>query len=132
MVEQPPFAGPSLTALIELPIPGSWSKPRTLAAIVGEIRPTSRLDIDNFVKSGMDAINGIVVADDSLIVQVSAEKKYGIDPKPVLLIELSANQDIQRRVAEIQSLGAKLAALRSTSSPCQFSGPKIGSLLAQN
>jgi Holliday junction resolvase RusA-like endonuclease len=85
--DQPPFAGPvALTALIEIPIPGSWSKRRTAAAIVGNIRPTSRPDVDNFLKAGMDAINGIVIADDSLIVQVIAEKKYGIDPKLVLRI----------------------------------------------
>jgi Holliday junction resolvase RusA-like endonuclease len=76
-----------LTALIEIPIPSSWSKRRTAAAIVGEIRPTSRPDIDNQLKAGMDAINGIVVADDSLIVSVKAEKKFGLDPKLVLLIE---------------------------------------------
>jgi Holliday junction resolvase RusA-like endonuclease len=88
MGDRPPLAGPvSLTALIELPIPGSWSRRRTAAAIVGEIRPTSRPDVDNFLKSGMDAINGIVVADDSLVVKVAAEKKFGVDPKLVLLIE---------------------------------------------
>ena len=87
MGDKPPFAGPvHLTALIELPIPSSWSKRRCASAIVGDIRPTSRPDIDNYLKSGMDVINGIVVADDSLIVKVTLEKKFGIDPKLVLLI----------------------------------------------
>ena len=87
MGDKPPFAGPvHLAALIELPIPGSWSKRRCASAIVGDIRPTSRPDIDNYLKSVMDAINGIVVADDSLIVKVTVEKKFGIDPKLVLLI----------------------------------------------
>jgi len=89
MGDKPPFAGPVyLTALIELPVPGSWSKHRRAAAIVGDIRPTSRPDIDNFVKSAMDAINGIVLTDDSLIVKVTVEKKFGVDPKLVLLIAL--------------------------------------------
>ena len=88
MSDRPPLTGPVfLTALVELPIPASWSKRRSAAAIVGEIRPTSRPDVDNFLKSGMDAINGIVVADDSLIVKVTVEKKFGVDPKLVLLIE---------------------------------------------
>jgi Holliday junction resolvase RusA-like endonuclease len=83
-----PFTGPvGLTALFELPIPASWSKRRLAAAVVGAIRPTSRPDVDNFLKTAMDAINGIVVADDSLIVSVRAEKKFGLDPKLVLLIE---------------------------------------------
>ena len=75
-----------LTALVELPIPASWSKRRNAAAIVGSICPTSRPDIDNYLKSAMDAINGIVVADDSLIVKVAVEKKFGVDPKLVLLV----------------------------------------------
>jgi Holliday junction resolvase RusA-like endonuclease len=88
MADRPPLTGPvSLTVSIELPIPASWSRRRTASAIVGAIRPTSRPDVDNFLKSGMDAINGIVVADDSLIVSVTFEKKYGVDPKLVLLIE---------------------------------------------
>lgn len=87
MGERPPLTAPvHLTALVELPIPASWSKRRTTAAIVGEICPTSRPDLDNFLKSGMDAINGIVVADDCLIVKVVAEKKFGVDPKLVLLV----------------------------------------------
>lgn len=87
MGDKPPLTRPvSVTALIELPIPASWSKRDTAAAIVGEIRPTSRPDIDNYLKSAMDAINGIVIADDSLIVEVTARKKYGLNPKLVLLI----------------------------------------------
>jgi Holliday junction resolvase RusA-like endonuclease len=82
-----PVSGPvRLTALVELPVPGSWSKRRCASAIVGDIRPTSRPDIDNFLKSAMDAINGIVVADDSLVVEVTVKKKFGVDPKLVLLI----------------------------------------------
>jgi Holliday junction resolvase RusA-like endonuclease len=87
MGDQPPLACPvCLTALVELPIPGSWSKRRRALAIVGDIRPTSRPDIDNYLKSGMDAINGIVVIDDSFIVEVTVEKKYSFDPKLVLLV----------------------------------------------
>lgn len=101
MGDRPPLASPvCLTALIELPIPASWSKRRTAAAIVGGICPTSRPDIDNYLKSVMDAINGIVVADDSLIVKATIEKKFGIDPKLVLLIEpidaASSNREASR------------------------------------
>lgn len=99
MGDRPPLASPvCLTALVELPIPASWSKRRTAAAIVGGICPTSRPDIDNYLKSAMDAINGIVVADDSLVVKVTVEKKFGVDPKLVLLIELidasSSNREV--------------------------------------
>src|SRR6476469_8104574 len=71
MGDRLPLASPvCVTALVELPIPASWSTRRTAAAIVGGSCPTSRPDIDNYLKSAMDAINGIVVADDSLVVQV--------------------------------------------------------------
>jgi Holliday junction resolvase RusA-like endonuclease len=99
MGDQTPFTGPvSLTALVEIPIPASWSRRRGAAAISGDIRPTSRPDVDNFLKSAMDAINGIVVADDSLIVSVRAEKKFGLDPKLVLLIEPIAASPSNREV----------------------------------
>lgn len=85
--DRPPLSGPvCLTALVELPIPALWSKRRTAAAIVGDIRPTSRPDVDTFLKAAMDAIDGIIVADDSLIIKVMVEKKFDLDPKLVLLI----------------------------------------------
>jgi Holliday junction resolvase RusA-like endonuclease len=101
MSDRPPLASPvCLTALVELPIPASWSKRRNAAAVVGSICPTSRPDIDNYLKSAMDAINGIVVADDSLVVKVTVEKKFGVDPKLVLLIEpidaSASNTEAQR------------------------------------
>jgi Holliday junction resolvase RusA-like endonuclease len=88
MGDRPPLARHvCLSAVVELPIPASWSKHRHAAAIVGGICPTSRPDIDNYLKSAMDAINGIVVADDSLVVKVTIEKRFGTDPKVLLLIQ---------------------------------------------
>jgi Holliday junction resolvase RusA-like endonuclease len=101
MGDRTPLAGPvCLTALVELPILASWSKRRNAAAVVGSICPTSRPDIDNYPKSAMDAINGIVVADDSLVVKVTVEKKFGVDPKLVLLVTplsaLASNRETPR------------------------------------
>jgi Holliday junction resolvase RusA-like endonuclease len=101
MGDQPPLNGPvCLTAIVELPIPASWSKRRRALAIASGICPTTRPDADNFLKSAMDAINGIVVADDSLIVKATLEKKYGLDPKLVLLITplgaMASNREASR------------------------------------
>jgi Holliday junction resolvase RusA-like endonuclease len=52
-----------LTTVVELPIPTSWSGKRRAAAIAGDIRPTTRPDIDNF-----------------LIVELDARKRYSIAP----------------------------------------------------
>jgi Holliday junction resolvase RusA-like endonuclease len=88
MGNRPPLTGPvRLSALIELRIPASWSKHRRAAAILGEIRPTSRPDVDNYLKSALDVICGIVIGDDAQIVELTAKKKFGVDPKLVLLIE---------------------------------------------
>lgn len=97
---QPPLSCPvKIIALVELPIPGSWSGKRNAAAITGEIRPTSRPDIDNYIKSALDAINGIVIADDSLVVELDARKRYGVDPKVVLTVVPIAAAASNRRAA---------------------------------
>jgi Holliday junction resolvase RusA-like endonuclease len=84
---RPPLDMPCrLVALVELPIPASWSKRRRAAAIAGEIRPTSRPDLDNYVKAALDAVNGIVITDDSLVVELQAQKRYGVNPQVVLHI----------------------------------------------
>jgi Holliday junction resolvase RusA-like endonuclease len=87
MGHRPPIEAPvRIELLVELPVPASWSQRRTADAITGHIRPTSRPDVDNYVKSALDAIDGIVVIDDSQIVEMSAKKKYGITPKLVATI----------------------------------------------
>jgi Holliday junction resolvase RusA-like endonuclease len=87
MGHRPPIEAPvRIELLVELPVPASWSQRRTADAITGHIRPTSRPDVDSYVKSALDAIDGIVVIDDSQIVEMSAKKKYGITPKLVATI----------------------------------------------
>lgn len=61
-------------------IPKSWSKAKKNAAIIGEIRPTSKPDIDNIIKAVADGMNQIVYADDGAIASVSASKVYGLNP----------------------------------------------------
>jgi Holliday junction resolvase RusA-like endonuclease len=84
---RPPIDAPvRIELLVELPVPASWSKRKAAAAITGGIRPTSRPDVDNFLKAILDAINTIVVADDAQVVEVSATKKFGTAPKMVATI----------------------------------------------
>jgi Holliday junction resolvase RusA-like endonuclease len=84
---RPPIDVPvRIELLIELPVPASWSKRKTADAITGGIRPTSRPDTDNYIKSALDAINTIVVADDAQVVEVYAKKKFGVAPKMVATI----------------------------------------------
>ncbi len=87
MADQPPLQGPvRLELLVELPVPASWSKRKRVAAIVGDVLPTSRPDLDNYIKSATDAANTIVIADDSQIVEVRARRKYGEQPKLIATV----------------------------------------------
>lgn len=84
---RPPIDAPArMVALVELPIPASWSKRRRAAAITGSIHPVTRPDLDNYVKAALDALIGIVLTDDSLVVELEARKRYGVDPKIVLTV----------------------------------------------
>jgi Holliday junction resolvase RusA-like endonuclease len=79
---RPPITCPVRAEIvIDLPVPVGWSARRQEAALRGEIRPTSRPDCDNYVKAALDAVNAIAVHDDSLIVELVAEKRYARIPK---------------------------------------------------
>jgi len=84
---RPPVAVPVRAEIsVDLPVPISWSGKRRDAALRGEIRPTSRPDTDNYVKAALDAVNAIVVTDDSLVVELAAEKRYAIVPQLTITI----------------------------------------------
>src|SRR6516165_1915189 len=81
---RPPIAVPVRAEItVDLPVPASWSGRRRDAALRGDVRPTSRPDTDNYIKAALDAINTIVVADDSLVVI----KRYA--PVPALTIMIT-------------------------------------------
>ena len=86
MADQPPLQAAVRLELLVVPAPASWSKRRRAAAITGDIPRTSRPDLDNFIKSALDAINTIVIADDAQIVEVRARKRYGEQPKLVATV----------------------------------------------
>ena len=57
-------------------IPSSWSKKKRIQAIQGQIRPVSRPDTDNLIKSVTDSCNGLLWVDDCIITDLSARKRY--------------------------------------------------------
>jgi Holliday junction resolvase RusA-like endonuclease len=71
---------------VEVPIPASWSKKRQQQAAAGLIRPTTRPDIDNYIKAA-DALNEVVWRDDSQIVSIDARKFYSTRPRLVMIAE---------------------------------------------
>lgn len=58
-------------------VPASWSQRKRDAALVGDIKPGKKPDLDNIAKAFWDALNGVVYRDDSLIVKATFEKRYG-------------------------------------------------------
>jgi Holliday junction resolvase RusA-like endonuclease len=77
-----------LEVLIELrmQIPVSWSKKKRVAASEGKVRATKKPDIDNVVKSILDASNGIVWVDDAQVVVMTVRKLYHADPCVVIAV----------------------------------------------
>lgn len=88
MGDRPPLEGPlRLHMSIVAPIPVSWPAKRRASALAGEIRPTGKPDLDNFMKV-IDAANLVVWVDDSQIVDATLTKSYG--EKPMMLIRVEA------------------------------------------
>ena len=69
-------------------IPKSTSNVRRERKNAKEIRPIVRPDIDNYTKSVLDALDGIVWKDDAQVVTLSANKYYSDDPR----VELTVRQ----------------------------------------
>ena len=61
-----------------LGIPTSWSKQKRIQASQGVIRPIGKRlgDLDNMVKTILDANNGLLWVDDCIITDLSARKRY--------------------------------------------------------
>lgn len=61
-------------------IPKSYTKKKRLQCISGEIAPTSKPDVDNYLKAVLDALNGLAFEDDSQIVRTVAVKQFSESP----------------------------------------------------
>lgn len=82
-----PYDGP-LEVCMEFyrPVQASISKKERARRLSGDHRPTVKPDLDNYVKSTSDALNGIIWADDNCIVGLVAKKYYA--ERPHLTVEI--------------------------------------------
>lgn len=82
-----PFDGP-LEVRMEFyrPVQASLSQKERARRLSGVHRPTVKPDLDNYIKSASDALNGIIWADDNCIVSLVAEKFYAEQPR--LMVEI--------------------------------------------
>ncbi|GAW63083.1 RusA family crossover junction endodeoxyribonuclease [Ligilactobacillus acidipiscis] len=65
----------------------SISKKEHLRRTTGQVRPTVNPDTDNYIKSTLDALNGILWRDDSQIVDLTAHKFYSDNPRIEIELE---------------------------------------------
>jgi Holliday junction resolvase RusA-like endonuclease len=76
-----PLAGPvEMVMRAVMAIPTSWPLRKRQQALTGEIKPTTKPDLDNVAKAFKDALNGVAYVDDSQIVRATLEKRYGNAP----------------------------------------------------
>ena len=76
-----------------LPIPSSMSNVEKILAELGFIRPTSKPDWDNIAKAYCDMIQGLLLYDDSLVVEGSSKKFYSVKPRIEIIIEYMMDYD---------------------------------------
>lgn len=82
-----PYDGP-LEVCMEFyrPVQASLSQKERARRLSGVHRPTVKPDLDNYIKSASDALNGILWADDNLIISLEAKKFYA--ERPHLIVEI--------------------------------------------
>ena len=68
-------------------IPKSWSKTKKAQAATGQIVPTGKPDVDNFAKSILDGLNGVVLLDDALVTDLRIFKIYGDKPHASIMLQ---------------------------------------------
>ena len=71
-----------------LPIPESYTRQEELAAREGRLRPTGKPDLDNWLKLPMDALSGILYADDAQVVGFGESGKFYADTPKLVRLEL--------------------------------------------
>ena len=51
-------------------------------------------DLDNIVKAAIDGIKGIILKDDTVVVKLSAEKRFGPEPMTMITIKECGNDSV--------------------------------------
>lgn len=83
---QPSEQSLEVNIVFYMPIPKSYSKKQRAEILSGRLKHTKKPDIDNLIKSVLDALNGIAYSDDSKIIKVAAEKQYSEKPRTEIQI----------------------------------------------
>lgn len=88
MYHDEPLAGPLvLRATFYRPIQKSISKKEHRRRANGEVMPTMKPDLSNYLKAFEDGLNGILWEDDAQIVEEAIRKAYSDNPRVELEVE---------------------------------------------
>lgn len=83
-----PLTGPLKVELwFYRPVQKSISKKERALRLTGAHRPTVKPDTDNFIKSTLDGLNGLLWEDDRQIVDIIAHKYYSDHPRIEIEVE---------------------------------------------
>jgi len=63
------------------------TKPKQALIKSGELRPTTKPDVDNYVKAIKDGLTKVIWQDDSQVVDLTVRKFYSLSPKVVVCIK---------------------------------------------
>ncbi len=78
---QPLSGSLAVTLVFYRPVQQSLSKVEKQRRIGGVHLPVGTPDLDNYIKSFLDALHGIYWQDDALITDIVASKRYGRQPR---------------------------------------------------
>lgn len=71
----------------------SISKKERKLRLLGRHRPIVKPDLDNYIKSTLDALTGVLWKDDNAIVKLVAEKRYMEQPRIEIEVRSMTNVD---------------------------------------
>lgn len=85
--KNPPLTGAlSVSMLFYRPVQKSLSNIERQRRLSNEHKAVVKPDTDNYIKSTLDAMNGVLWEDDSQIVKLTAEKRYGERGKIIITV----------------------------------------------
>ena len=77
-----------MKVICEYQVPKSYTKKKKNLAKEGLLPKLTSPDVDNLSKTVLDALNKIAYEDDKQVISLLSEKRYSVDDKPRVLIEI--------------------------------------------
>lgn len=82
-----------VTVIFGRAVQKSISKKERKLRLLGRHRPIVKPDLDNYIKSTLDALTGVLWVDDNAIVKMVAEKRYMEQPRIEIEVRSMTNVD---------------------------------------